>query len=107
MTTTITRSREKHESQQRLRDVLTKARGMPSTKERLELLEGEVKAAMAERQLMLLEAVNLGTSEVGRDEDDDAWDEIGIGGVPPGGAFLKSNPALRNLEDLRRARDVT
>lgn len=74
---------------------------------RVARLKDELQAKLAERQLLLLESVNLrypgpfGVEDPVTD-DGEAWDEIGVGGV----VRTTSLPQLRTLEDLRRARDL-
>jgi hypothetical protein len=76
---------------------------------RVARLEQEVAAALKENELALLESVRFSTSggsvygpDADLDDDGEVWDELGIRGA----MSATSQPQMRTLEDLRRARDV-
>jgi hypothetical protein len=76
--------------------------------ERVAFLEAEVKAAVAERQLAMLDSISVRYGSPPFDandpnDDGEKWHQIGATNGLPG--ISSSNPALRTLEDLRRARD--
>ncbi|MCW8137878.1 MAG: phage portal protein, partial [Planctomycetota bacterium] len=70
---------------------------------RAERLEEELRARVAEQKIALLESVPRRDELDPSAEDDEAWDELGVGGRL---AWSRSNPALRTLHDLTQARDT-
>lgn len=80
--------------------------------ERLAFLESELRAAVALQQMRMLDAVSVSygnasvafnTEDPVNDDNDGRWQAVGTPSLISGGSA--SNPALRTLDDLRRARD--